>query len=365
MQTYKTTSRSKYITDLEDVEISCTSTTRKVLRPTINQGNEKNPEASVRISIIHQRKSSGEWEDLKEKPLSSMKAGEIKSLTLDSQTTLNLFSELKKIYRLSKKRNLARGEGEYVVKRPEEVVEVDSERAKYVNALIECDYSEEVWEQLIESNPDLATKLSLSRIYESRSVTLKKFEEMLGADHSEPDWQKFFESNKWIFGFGLNYQILRQVTSQPSYGGQSVKGKGTQKGDFLTRTSAKNKFTVLVEIKTPSADLLDKKYRNGAFPPGKDLIGGISQLRINASVWETEGARTSVNRDDLERRSIYSIQPKKILVVGHSEQLNDDRYKLESFELFRRNQIDVEVLTFDELYERAKFILDHSLPEEV
>ena len=40
--------------------------------------------------------------------------------------------------------------------------------------------------------------------------------------------------------------------------------------------------------------------------------------------------------------------------------------KLQSFELFRRNIQNVEILTFDELFERARFITeyDHKLPKE-
>ncbi|QQR80995.1 MAG: DUF4263 domain-containing protein [Deltaproteobacteria bacterium] len=51
-----------------------------------------------------------------------------------------------------------------------------------------------------------------------------------------------------------------------------------------------------------------------------------------------------------------------ILIIGNTNQLND-RMKRESFEMFRRGQRDLEILTFDEIYERAKFIVHHD--EEV
>ena len=34
--------------------------------------------------------------------------------------------------------------------------------------------------------------------------------------------------------------------------------------------------------------------------------------------------------------------------------------KLRSFELFRKNTTNPEIITFDELYERAKFIVQHN-----
>lgn len=184
-------------------------------------------------------------------------------------------------------------------------------------------------------------------------------------ENPESIWQDFFEENTWIFGYGLNYQFLKTVTGQPHYGGQSVLGKGSNKGDFLQATQAINKFTVLVEIKTPQTTLVDnKKYRNDVYSVGPDVLGGISQLRVNARRWETEGAKLDANKQ-LERGSIHTVQPKKILVAGNTKQLSEDESKLISFELFRKNQSDIEILTYDELYERAKFIVDHSNELEV
>jgi hypothetical protein len=56
--------------------------------------------------------------------------------------------------------------------------------------------------------------------------------------NSQPEgwWQDFFEGNKWIFGYGLNYQILRQEQAQPYYGGTRFDRTGRQRGDYLTST---------------------------------------------------------------------------------------------------------------------------------
>jgi hypothetical protein len=59
---------------------------------------------------------------------------------------------------------------------------------------------------------------------------------------------------------------------------------------------------------------------------------------------------------------IFTYQPRSFLIVGSldefigAEGIRRDRYR--SFELFRRNVIRPEIVTFDELYERAKFIVD-------
>lgn len=171
-------------------------------------------------------------------------------------------------------------------------------------------------------------------------------------------WQDFFDRNHWIFGYGLNYVVIRPVVAQPNYGGAAITGAGAQHGDFLGASEAALKFTVLVEIKKPNTLLLKRSaYRTGAWPPSDELAGGISQVQENCRRWDAE-ARSDQNRDLLEDSGIFTIQPQGILVVGHLEQLVG-RDQRTSFQLLRRNLVNPQILTFDELYERAKFITEH------
>ena len=60
---------------------------------------------------------------------------------------------------------------------------------------------------------------------------------------------------------------------------------------------------------------------------------------------------------------VVTIRPRQVVVVGQLDQLcgEDGRVnpeKASSFELYRRDHQDVEILTFDELYERARFIVE-------
>ena len=78
-------------------------------------------------------------------------------------------------------------------------------------------------------------------------------------------------------------------------------------------------------------------------------------MQVNCAEWEIVGARTDQNRDALE--GIYTISPRGIVVIGKTSQL-DTRDKKNSFERFRREIRSPEIITFDELYERTKFIVD-------
>ena len=181
----------------------------------------------------------------------------------------------------------------------------------------------------------------------------------------ERDWQDFFEENTWIFGYGLRYQVLRVIQAQPNYGGADYSGIGGQRGDFLAATEAETRFTCLVEIKKPSTDLLQhEQYRNGVWGISKELSGAISQIQINCAQWEISDSRTERNRERLG--NIYTVSPKGIVVAGNTSELRNTDMR-NSFERFRRELHSPEIITYDELLERARFIVGEApspVPEE-
>jgi hypothetical protein len=351
-----------------DKVLAETTTTRLVLRSEIVV-NPKNPEAKVKICFVHQRQSPKHtWEDAPAEPLSSLKAGEQIKFILHSETTLKLFRQLNDLYNIATKGKIGFRKTSLVVGPEEEIIQAGASRAKVIKLLLDKGYSDDIWNELVQADPDLATRLSYAQIQARRKSTLEDFRKNLPEPKGEDWWQDFFEKNIWIFGYGLNYKILKTVQAQPRYGGSAVTGKGMQKGDFLQRTEAVIKFTVLVEIKRPNTQLLgNKAYRNGAWELGEELTGGVSQTHANCSKWEKEGSQTEENREALLRQKIFTVQPKGILVIGHTRQL-DKISKRTTFELFRRNTANPEILTFDELYERAKFIVEQTIegpsPEE-
>lgn len=89
-----------------------------------------------------------------------------------------------------------------------------------------------------------------------------------------------------------------------------------------------------------------------------ELTGAVSQIQVNCAQWETD-ARTERNREQLPR--IYTVSPKGIVVIGKTSELNNWD-KRNSFERFRQELRCPEVLTYDELYERAKFIAEGPAP---
>ena len=342
------------------LSVSPDHTTRKIVRFEVID-NPKNPTGRLHVTLVHQRKRRAEqWEDLPPTPFSKLKAGEAAKFELDSATTAKLVTELQNALAISGG-GVRFGSTKLVVGQEDEFIRGASpDVIKAVNLALAKKVPSEVWESLHEADADWLAAKSHEQVHAERAAALAEFKASLEAGKSEAYWQDFFEKNDWIFGYGLNYHVLRPVQEQPHYGGTDVSGRGAQRGDYLEATGGEVKFTVLLDIKKPTTELLGaKKYRNGAWDLGGELTGGVSQLQANCGTWEQEGARKPETVETLSAENIYTVQPRGILIAGHTAQL-DDSTKRGTFERFRRNTVNPEILTFDEVYERAKFIVGNT-----
>jgi hypothetical protein len=331
--------------------------TRRVLRVEIVD-NVHSSEARLKACILHQKRHSSKesWRDENSFKLTELKAGTEVRIQLGSAETLQLYRELERLYRIADD-GVPRGRQRLVVADESEAVIVKG-AARNILEELRGDAGEEFWDVLSTLQPNLFRAVALTKLHEIREQAVAEFESHLNRnDWTEDDWQAFFKQNTWIFGYGLSYRFLSTFEDQPHYGGTLVNGSGGQRGDFLVASEAELRFTVLVEIKKPSSLLVgDTLYRNKVHLIGGELAGGIAQLQSNCRTWELYGSQQEENRAVLLDAGVHTIQPKGILVIGHTQQL-DSVTKRTTFELFRRNLNNPEVITFDELLERARHLL--------
>lgn len=183
-------------------------------------------------------------------------------------------------------------------------------------------------------------------------------------------WQKYFEKNPWIFGYGLGYIFLESLEDkklEQVVQGYSLDTKG-KRVDALMKTKGMISNLCFVEIKTHLTKLLDSSaYRAGCWAPSKELSGAIAQVQGTVAS-AIDNLSSKINPSDSggnpTGEEIFNYQPKSYLVIGSlSEFVTENgvnRDKLRSFELLRKNTISPEIITFDELYERARFIVHHN-----
>lgn len=349
-ENFYTTGYAKNYAEFEPVELDSTPQTR-----TVFEGHMSDKGIGGNI-IRYRLGKDGKAEPIKQ-DFKNIEPGDGVKIKLSSSAVNKLVDSISKFDKIRSEGGIATGVQKYSLVGQHDLVISDENVAKAVQSMLENDAVAHFWSTLSSESPDTATALADSRIQQMRRESLAKFQELMKNDEtSEADWQAFFENNKWVFGLGLRYQILKVSQAQPHYGGEAIDGKGDQRGDFLTHSQATVKYTCLVEIKKHSTELLGKKYRNGAYPASEELSGAVAQVQANCAKWEIDGSRNDENQDKMG--DIRTIQPKGLVVIGNTAELEGDREKWSSFERFRRNTLNPEIITFDELLERAKFIVD-------
>ncbi len=320
----------------------------------------------IRGWIVLEKRGPGGWHDAKNgKRISDLECGELLKLELRSEHVRKLYQGLTALYEVAEIVGGTKRSARLVVGKAEELVRVPHEFKAIIESLVAEQKAPEFWNLLVELQPDLAAHLADAEIQRNRRRALGVFKEHLDAlDWHEPAWEAFFKANKWIFGYGLRYQFLSQLQNQANYGGANFTKKGGQRGEFLMSTEALQRFTVLVEIKRPdspifSKDSKDKPYRSGVPGFHSEFANAISQVQVNARTWALEGSRREGDEEILKAKSTYTVAPRSILIFGHMNQLIDVDHR-NSFELFRSHLHRPEIISFDELFERARFIVEQS-----
>jgi hypothetical protein len=191
----------------------------------------------------------------------------------------------------------------------------------------------------------------------------------LSADGIERVWQLFFEDNPWIFGYGLTLVACEAVSDEgleAITSGANVFTGGGKRIDAAMRTRGFIQSLVFAEIKRHDTPLLmTNQYRKpDVYQVSRQVSGAVAQVQKTthkavAKLQDLHRQHTDTGSFEFE---VSTIAPRQIVIVGHlgelapSDQVNIE--KMSSFELFRRNQNGVEIITFDELYERARFIVE-------
>ncbi len=176
----------------------------------------------------------------------------------------------------------------------------------------------------------------------------------------EKVWQHFFKKNPWIFGYGLDYQYLSILQTESTVRGSDVSGKEAEQLDTLAGTTD---YTVLVELKKPSTSLFDSgQNRSNSWRLSKDLFWAVSQiLEYKAGhivEWQDESKRYDSDGNMISQKA---LDPKTVLVIGRDSAFSgsdkEADIKKRTFELYCRDSRNVKILTYDELYRRAEFIV--------
>ena len=191
---------------------------------------------------------------------------------------------------------------------------------------------------------------------------IENYENLLSKKTKENTWQLLFNENPFILSLAFGYPAIK-ISDQASVGGKRLSGDGEKITDYLIKNGVTNNLAI-IEIKKPSSALLNKTaYRGAVYCVSTELTGSVTQV-LDQSYQLQKNIATIKNDSRIYDIESYAIHC--ILVIGT---MPTDEDEIKSFEIFRRNSKNVQIITFDELLFKLKqlyeFLVDNDNKVEV
>lgn len=164
-------------------------------------------------------------------------------------------------------------------------------------------------------------------------------------NNSEEFWQTtVFKENQWVLA-----QIFAcpcTIFSDKAYvGGKSVDNSGGNLCDFIYQNRL-SQNVALIEIKTPCTEIIGNSYR-GTYSFSHELSGAVNQV-LNYRDNLTKSYYTLCHQSASQ---FEVLSPKCVVIIGKLASMNSTQ--IAAFESFRNSLSGVQILTFDELYQRV------------
>jgi hypothetical protein len=187
----------------------------------------------------------------------------------------------------------------------------------------------------------------------------------------EPIWHHFLKNNEWIIGLNVDIRFIRDLLSKQKVGNENSKGKGSPEVDILGISY----FTTLIELKTSKTPIFKgektKNARANTWDFSNDFIEAYSQTLAQRSEINANKNIEDENGIIIDTKKNRILDPKAVLIIGnrnvefpHIRNTELD-IKSDCFERFRRDSRNIEIITFDELFERAfHIVFPHKIPTD-
>jgi hypothetical protein len=197
--------------------------------------------------------------------------------------------------------------------------------------------------ELLELNSEIEV-VTLERLIEHLSDTLEK-------KLKEPEWQAFFTDNPFVLRLAFGLPIIA-VGGQLSVGGRKFSGAGDKISDFVVKAAASGNLA-LIEIKTPETALLGAtQYRDDLYAPAHELSGAVNQV-LDQRYHLQQNIHSLKGNSGIFDVETYAVQC--LVIAGRRPEA---KVKLKSLELFRNSLKSVTIVTYDELLDKLRHLLE-------
>jgi hypothetical protein len=325
----------------EDFVLDEQPMSRIVFRAGIHEG--------IRGRLIRQRRISKDdkWKDDKSIHIRDLKKGEGFNIELKTSAVAEFYQAIRKLASILKKQGVQYGEKEYTVTDAESLVITDKNILGYIKKILAEGYSNEVWSQLAEDEPDLLTKLSIARVQEEKKKVVEEFKERLTkGEYSETtgdnSWQKWIFEQNWLFG--NNYQKPIEKAKINLLGIMP---------DYLFPTL--DGFVDILEIKLPSENvILEDLNHKGSWKwcgVTNEAIGQVVNYLAELDRMRLDIERELRKEFELE---LLILKPRAYILIGDS--LNWTTEKKEGLRNLNSSLHEITVITYRDLCDRAEHL---------
>lgn len=338
-----------------------TKTTRLLFRPEIVE-NPRDPGSCVRGYLCWEKKGPGDsWDSWQETKLNSLRKGEGVKVELKTKEVSLLFESLASLYGIHAQHGIVPGTRQYIAAssrlaavaklKDEELDAVSVAESRLGSAALgrllgwAVSLGSDAVEQIAALDPSQLQSLSaLANMALYRRV-LQEWR-MNENNDSEEYWQELLTTHQFLLKSIFAYPIAL-VKDKAYVGGKTLDNAGGNVVDYLLKNSL-TANAVIVEIKTPVTQLMGRDYRSGVVNTSVELTGSVLQALDYRLSFTREFHKLRPDRGALE-----AVEPPCVVIIGHTRQL-DSTAKRKSFELYRRQFVGAQIVTYDEMFRRAE-----------
>lgn len=181
----------------------------------------------------------------------------------------------------------------------------------------------------------------------------------------EAVWHHFLKKNDWVLGLNVDIKFIRNFFDEQKVGISDSQNRNSPQVDMLGISD----YTTLIELKHNNTKIFKatktSKSRTNTWDFTPDFIEGISQcLAQKTGLEKSADYKNYVNEGErLDTTAHKTIDPAVIFIIGNRkaefphDKKDEHHIKSETLERFRRNNRNVDIITFDELFERAYHIV--------
>jgi len=172
--------------------------------------------------------------------------------------------------------------------------------------------------------------------FNKRRRAIHEFAEKLEGNEVEYEWQKWFEQNSWVLG-----NEFVDILDERKIDTENI-------ADYLMKTF--DGFVDLIEIKRPEGMLhfWSECDDHSNLVPHQDLIKAVTQ--VQNYIQELEEEMNSLKMQE-KLDGVPIIKPRATLIFGRSHMWGERERR--AFRLLNANYINLAILTYDHVLERA------------